>query len=463
MAFSTPVFLFCFFPITVGLYFFARHKYRNIVLLVASLVFYAWGEPKTIFLMLLSIIVNYTLARIIENKNDGKRKFYLIISIIYNIGVLFIFKYLGFGIEILESVFGIKLNIRDIALPIGISFYTFQILSYVIDVYRKKVPAQKNILDLGLYISLFPQLIAGPIVRYIDISQEIKNRETKQEDIYYGAKRFIFGFAKKILLADQLARIADLAFSGEWNSALGYWIGMVAYTLQIYYDFSGYSDMAIGIGRLFGFHFLENFNFPYIAKSVQEFWRRWHISLSSWFRDYVYIPMGGNRKGTKRTYLNLLIIFLLTGLWHGASYNFIVWGLFHGTFIILERLFLKKYLEKIPVVFQHIYTLLIVMTGWVFFRADNLNAAIVYLGHLFQPYPLDFAKCLYQLNAEVICVFICSIIFIFPHEWIQKVVTRHLQLPLKSILTDIVAVLLLLLSIMYMMGNGFSPFLYFRF
>ena len=340
MVFSSVLFLFGFLPIVLFVYFLSHPRYRNLVLLLASLFFYAWGEPKNVLLMLASIAVNYSLGLLIESKSKG-RKLFLILSLVFNLGMLFYFKYLNFAADIWAGITGHSLGIKDIALPIGISFFTFQIMSYVIDVYRENVPAQKSIIDLALYISLFPQLIAGPIVRYVDVEAQIKHRECSWAKAYDGATRFMIGFAKKVLIADQLAVLVDLVFDRAgvgYHSIAGHWIGAVAYALQIYYDFSGYSDMAIGLGKLFGFDFLENFNYPYISRSIQEFWRRWHISLSTWFRDYLYIPLGGSRKGTVRTYINLIIVFLATGIWHGASFNFVVWGLYYAVFLVLEGL-----------------------------------------------------------------------------------------------------------------------------
>ena len=367
MVFSSSLFLFGFLPVVLAIYFFSHNRYRNLVLLIASLFFYAWGEPRNVLVMLASILINYLLGLGIE-KASKQKKLFLILSVLYNIGVLFYFKYLNFAGSIWESLTGQTLNMKTIVLPIGISFFTFQIMSYVIDVYRGNVPAQKNLINLALYISLFPQLIAGPIVRYIDVEAQIKQRESTWDGAYVGVKRFAIGFAKKVLIADQLATLADTVFAGgNYPSMLSHWIGIIAYTLQIYYDFSGYSDMAIGLGKIFGFDFLENFNYPYISRSIKEFWRRWHISLSSWFRDYLYIPLGGNRKGKVRTYINLIIVFFVTGLWHGASFNFIVWGLYYAVFLVIERLGFGKRLEKLPRIIQHVYTLLVVVIGWVFF------------------------------------------------------------------------------------------------
>ena len=345
MVFSSFVFLIYFLPITVLGYYLMPGKGKNLWLLLASLIFYAWGEPKYIILMLVSILINYGLGLLIEKENSqAGRKAWMIFSVIYNLGILVWFKYLHFFADTVDSVFGLSLVkqhpfLETITMPIGISFFTFQILSYVTDVYRKEVKAQRNPLKLALYISLFPQLIAGPIVRYIDVAEQIEHRTITFDKAYRGTVRFMRGFIKKVLLSNTLAQVATMAFDDKLavGSMSMAWIGIICYSLQIYFDFSGYSDMAIGLGKIFGFDFLENFNYPYISGSVREFWRRWHISLSSWFRDYLYIPLGGSRKGAWRTYRNMFIVFFVTGLWHGASYNFILWGLFHGVFLVLER------------------------------------------------------------------------------------------------------------------------------
>ncbi|MGN0514346.1 MAG: MBOAT family O-acyltransferase [Lachnospiraceae bacterium] len=459
MVFSSAIFLFAFLPILLLVYFLIDRKLRNIVLLIASLVFYAWGEPKNVFLMLLSITVNYFLGLLIERFEKGA-KFFLVISIVYNLGMLFVFKYLNFTVDIINSVAKTSIDIAPIVLPIGISFFTFQIMSYVIDVYWHNVKAQKNIINLALYISLFPQLIAGPIVRYIDVNEQITERKTDWNKIYEGFLRFTIGFAKKILIADQLSTLADAVFAGNYPSILGHWIGIIAYSLQIFFDFSGYSDMAIGLGKVFGFDFLENFNYPYISKSIKEFWRRWHISLSSWFRDYVYIPLGGSRKGKVRTYINLTIVFFLTGLWHGASYNFIVWGLFYVVFLIIERLGFDKVLEKMPAVLQHIYALIIILIGWVFFRAENLTAALDYIKYMFIPSGNDVANFNLIMNGQYWFCIAAGIFFSVPHKKLSGIKDSSV---IGNTVYNIFAIAVFVIAICYMVGSGFSPFLYFRF
>lgn len=458
MVFSSSIFLFVFLPVVFLLYFVSADKYRNVILLLASLFFYSWGEPKNILVMLASILINYCMGFLVE-KNKTRRKLFLVLSVIYNLGVLFIFKYLNFTVDTINTVFGGNIKIRQILLPIGISFYTFQIMSYVIDVYRGNAKVQKNIINLALYVSLFPQLIAGPIVRYVDIEKQLNERKTTWEYAYAGIMRFSIGFSKKVLIADQLAKLADTVFGGQYPSAFLNWAGIIAYALQIFFDFSGYSDMAIGLGKIFGFDFNENFNYPYISKSIQEFWRRWHISLSTWFRDYLYIPLGGSRAGNVRTYINLLIVFFMTGLWHGASFNFIVWGLFYAVFLIIERLGLAEQLKKIPAVFSHIYALLVILIGWVFFRADNLTAAVEYIKGMFTLSGSDWTNFRFIMTSEYWCLLAAGIIFSIPHT---KIVEK-LKTSTGEIIYQTGVMMVFLLAVCYMVGSGYSPFLYFRF
>ncbi|MBO5274094.1 MAG: MBOAT family protein [Clostridia bacterium] len=463
MIFSSTLFLFLFLPLVLLIYYAIPKKFlpaKNIVLLIASLIFYAWGEPLNIVLMILSIVCNYIFGLAIGiSKNDAfARKVVLVISLIYNLGLLFFFKYFNF---VTGNVF------EYIALPIGISFFTFQIMSYTIDVYLKNCKPQKNLFDLGLYISLFPQLIAGPIVRYIDVNDELACRDYNLDKIFRGVSRFIMGLAKKVLVSNTVALLADTIFAIDrgLNSATA-WLGIIAYALQIYYDFSGYSDMAIGLGHMLGFNFLENFNYPYISKSVQEFWRRWHISLSTWFRDYLYIPLGGNRKGKVRTYVNLLIVFFCTGLWHGASFNFIVWGLFYGFFLILERLFLGKLLQKIPAFIGHFYTLIVALVGWVFFRADDLEHAIAYLGAMFNFGNFGLVRAAAQLDNLTGIIMIAAIIFSAPLlPWLRrKLISISGGNELPALILNVAGcIMLLLTSIVFLTGSDYNPFIYFRF
>ena len=473
MVFSSFVFLIYFLPITVLGYYLMPGKGKNLWLLLASLIFYAWGEPKYIILMLVSILINYGLGLLIEKENSqAGRKAWMIFSVIYNLGILVWFKYLHFFADTVDSVFGLSLVkqhpfLETITMPIGISFFTFQILSYVIDVYRKEVKAQRNPLKLALYISLFPQLIAGPIVRYIDVAEQIEHRTITFDKAYRGTVRFMRGFIKKVLLSNTLAQVATMAFDDKLavGSMSMAWIGIICYSLQIYFDFSGYSDMAIGLGKIFGFDFLENFNYPYISRSVREFWRRWHISLSSWFRDYLYIPLGGSRKGAWRTYRNLFIVFFVTGLWHGASYNFILWGLFHGMFLVLERWKLGAFLERIPQVFRHIYTLLIVMIAWVFFRAETLPEAGQYLLQMVNVTHWNWNVVYTNINPEQVAFMILGILFSLPvvDRFTERFVENGRRKQVWNSLYLAVVGGGFILSICYMTGSGFNPFIYFRF
>jgi len=411
MLFSAPIFLFAFLPLVLAVYFLAPRIARNTWLLIVSLVFYAWGEPIVAIVMLLSIAMNYAFGIWVDRaRSKGGGKGVVAVAVAANLSLLFVFKYsdwlwqgLGWRLarwglldarpESLGSHVGADSWLRtafleqdgSIRLPIGISFFTFQALSYVIDVYRREAPVQKRFRDIALYIALFPQLIAGPIVRYRDVAEQIVHRIGTLEKFASGARRFVIGLAKKVLIANVCASAADQVFAlpPEQLTPAVAWLAVVAYTLQIYFDFSGYSDMAIGLGRMFGFEFLENFRHPYVSRSITEFWRRWHISLSTWFRDYLYIPLGGNRRGPARTYANLLVVFFLCGLWHGASLTFVVWGLYHGTFLVFERLGLSAWLDRWPKVLQHVYALLVVMIGWVFFRAETFEQAQHFLAAMF--------------------------------------------------------------------------------
>lgn len=385
MVFSSTLFLFVFLPLVLIAYYapwFGKRNYKNGILLLASLFFYAWGEPAFFFLMAASICVNWGIGLVLDRTSKmSVRKIWLFAAVVFDLGMLFVFKYATFVAKNLNLLLGENTLNINIALPIGISFFTFQILSYVIDVYRKKVAVQKSVFKLGLYISMFPQLIAGPIVRYETIAEEINTRKENLTDFTEGFRRFVYGLGKKSLIANYMAVVADnIFFYSDSMAVLTAWIGIIAYTLQIYFDFSGYSDMAIGLGRMFGFHFDENFNYPYIAKSVTEFWRRWHISLSTWFRDYVYIPLGGNRCSRGRWVRNMFVVWLLTGIWHGANWTFIVWGLFYLVFLLFEKF--TGFAEKLKW-FGHVYTLLVVMAAWVFFRAASIGDALDYLGVMF--------------------------------------------------------------------------------
>ncbi len=472
MVFSSTVFLFIFLPVVLIINFLLKQEYRNFFLLLASLVFYAWGEGILVLLMLFSIGTNYLsglgISYFLEKKQIFS-KWILGIAVAINLGLLFYYKYANFLVEIFQD-FGLYLEYdhKSILLPIGISFFTFQGISYLVDVYRKETEVQENLFHLGLYISFFPQLIAGPIVRYHDIAEEIKDRTTGVPLFTEGVIRFIRGLAKKVIIANSAALIADQVFSlpGSEISLLSAWLGILCYTIQIYFDFSGYSDMAIGLGKMLGFNFKENFNYPYISKSIQEFWRRWHISLSTWFRDYLYIPLGGNRKGLGRTYANLIIVFFITGLWHGASWNFIFWGLFHGLFLILER---SKVLNTIkwPIFLQHLYVLVVVIIGWVFFRVETMNEAIAYLGSMFGLTAGEDVTALIYVSPYSVTTIVLALIFSMPlrvwfNEFVRKLGSRQLETVYGACIY-IFYLGLFLLSIIQLAQSSYNPFIYFRF
>lgn len=469
MVFSSTVFLFIFLPITLVGYYLIQPSFRNVFLLIMSLLFYAAGEPKFVFVMMASILANYIAGRVIGSFLDALlfiRRILLAIAVVLNLGLLFYWKYYDFAVSNINILLRLSLPLRHIVLPIGISFFTFQGMSYVLDVYLGKAQVQKNLLHVALYIALFPQLIAGPIVRYTDISAQIMNRKETLLDFAQGIQRFSVGLAKKVVLSNSFALLADQAF-GTDPVQLGMglaWLGALAYTMQIYFDFSGYSDMAIGLGRMFGFHFLENFNYPYIAGSVSNFWRRWHISLSSWFRDYVYIPLGGNRKGN--VYLHLLTVFFLTGLWHGASWNFVVWGMWHGAFLIVERIFRNKKVPKIPYVVKLCYTMLEVVIGWVFFRAENLTVAAKYIKCMFGFsnfgqsngwgifYFHDF------LFTFLIAAVACTPVIPKIREFADIYIIPN---RLREVMAPVLCSVLLLGSIGFLSVTRYNPFIYFNF
>jgi len=471
MVFSSLVLVSIFLPVVLILHTaIGNRKMQNALLLIASLLFYAFGEPVYVFLMLASALLNYGFALLLER---GRSKVVLTLAVIVNIGLLGVFKYTGFLLTNINAAFGLSLPVPEIILPIGISFFTFQALSYVIDVYREEVPAQKSYAKLLLYISFFPQLIAGPIVRYVDVAREIDERTISLDKIAFGLRRFIVGLGKKVLIANAMGAAADYVFNhGAANlNVLATWIGAIAYLMQIYYDFSGYSDMAIGLGRMFGFHFKENFNYPYISASIQEFWRRWHISLSSCFRDYVYIPLGGNRKGRGRTVLNRIIVFFLTGLWHGANWTFILWGLFHGFFLLLEEF--VPLIKKLPRFLLRIYTLLAVTVGFVLFRADTIGEAGVYICQMFSGFDFSAGVMSFAVQALTpyfICMLLAAILCCGP---LAKLTERVRGLETKQTLTTgenvlqmasfVLAFLLLGWCMIRLAGGSYNPFIYFRF
>jgi alginate O-acetyltransferase complex protein AlgI len=475
MVFSSVVFLFLFLPFTLIVHYFLDPRYRNFFLLLVSLSFYSWGEGLLTILIVVSIFINYFGGLLIDKfkqHNDRAAKLTLAVFIMLNVAVLIYFKYFNFLLSNLQALHLFSsVSLRPIHLPIGISFYTFHIISYLIDVYRRDAISQKNPFDLGLYIFLFPQLVAGPIIRYKDISQKIASRFIIGEDFTKGAIRFIRGLAKKMIVANTAAVIADAAFAiepSELPVAVS-WLGIICYTLQIYFDFSGYSDMALGLGKMLGFNFPENFNYPYIARSIREFWQRWHISLSTWFRDYLYIPLGGNKEGTFKTYRNMFIVFFVTGFWHGASWNFIVWGLFHGTFLALERAGLSKLLNRTPRILNHIYTLLVVMLAWVFFRANDLTHAISYLKSMMGVFSGNNYIALMDIDAYTIFVLILGIIFSTNirgslDAFIRKKISPKLTLSNSYTMVGFFLYLILFFfSVIELAQNNYNPFIYFRF
>lgn len=474
MLFSSLIFLWYFLPVIFFLYFITKNpKIRNGVLLCGSIFFYAWGEPRYVLLMLVSIGLNYGFGRLIASlKNRQAAWWGLALCVAVNLSLLGYFKYFNFAVGIvngvLRQVSGERwmVSAREIALPIGISFYTFQALSYVVDVYRGTIQVQKNLFRLALYISFFPQLIAGPIVKYHDVCEQIESRRCTSSGMAYGIKRFSYGLAKKMLLANSFAAAVD-GILGKPLELLGsetVWLMAVLYTLQIYFDFSGYSDMAIGLGKMFGFDFMENFQYPYLSASIREFWRRWHISLSTWFREYLYIPLGGNRKGQVRTCLNLLIVFFATGLWHGAGATFVVWGLYYGVFLVLERGFLGQILENNRLRFlNHIYVLVIVIVGWVIFRADTLRDAGTLLHRMIiwreGTYPVELFS-----NTKLLFLAFCGVVFCGPLQHFLPCLQTHLYEKEKICPADIaVMAVLLFFCTVYLVNNTYNPFIYFRF
>ncbi len=463
MLFTSISFLYYFLPTIIILYFITPKKYRNYILLIFSIIFYMYGEPKYVILMLVEILVAYFGALLIDKY---KSKEIFLITIIIHIGLLCVFKYTDLFIGTINSIFKTNISFLNIALPIGISFYTFQILSYVIDVYRGKVKVQKNILKLATYVSLFPQLIAGPIVRYETICDELDNRDETIEKFSLGVRRFIIGLAKKVLIANMLGELCTKFSLVDERSVLFYWIFAISYMLQVYFDFSAYSDMAIGLGKMFGFTFLENFNYPFISKSITEFWRRWHISLSSWFKDYVYIPLGGSRKGTLKLVRNILIVWFLTGIWHGAAYNFIIWGLFIGVFLVIEKLWLSKYISKLPKFLRNIYVLFIIMISFIMFNAGSINEAFFNIKGLFglnkevfiNNYTIYYLKS--YLIVLIIAIFGATPLF---KNIIEKLKKSKCLNKIINVLEPIFLIILLLLVTAYLIDSSYNPFLYFRF
>ena len=462
MVFTSISFIYYFLPLLLIFYFVVPKKFRNIILLMFSVLFYFYGEPKYILLMLIEVLISYVVGLLIDKY---KSKNILIIGIFIHVLLFGIFKYFNFVIINVNNLFHSNLNLLNVVLPIGISFYTFQIISYEIDVYNKKVNVQSNILKYFLYVFLFPQLIAGPIVRYQDVNNEIDNRNVTFEMFANGLRRFIIGLSKKVIIANNLGELCNIYLNLGDKSVLFTWIFAISYMLQIYFDFSGYSDIAIGLGKMLGFNFPENFNYPYMAKSITDFWRRWHMTLSSWFRDYVYIPLGGNKKGVLKQIRNILIVWSLTGLWHGASWNFIVWGLYFGILLILEKFILKKYFSNVPKFIKGIYTLFLVMISFVIFQGDSLSSAF------------NIIKGLFGLNGEL---FITNVTLYYLKGYVLFIVlgvisstnyVKNLVIKISNgkgkkiinILEPIYLLILLIIVTMYLIDSSYNPFLYFRF
>jgi len=455
MIFSSIFFLVYFLPLVIGVYYIVHPKLKNTVLLLASLIFYAWGEPVYIGLMMFSILFNYICGLCV-----GKRKSVLIISVIGNLAGLFFFKYADFFIETVNGVFSLKIPLLKLALPVGISFYTFQAMSYVIDVYRGDAKPQKNIISFGTYIALFPQLIAGPIVRYNTIDEQLSSRKVTAESLCKGIVIFIVGLGKKVLLANNIGMLWESMHKMQSLSVVSSWLGIIAFALQIYFDFSGYSDMAIGLGRMFGFEFEKNFNYPYISTSITDFWRRWHISLSTWFKEYVYIPLGGNRVKPMRKRFNLLVVWVLTGFWHGASFNFMLWGLYYAVILILEKDVFGKFIEKLPKILRVLYSLLLVLIGWVFFACDNLTDAVLYLSKMFGIGAAGFIDSVakYAFSANIIILLIAAFA---ATPVARKIVGEKVRK--NPIYVLLPCVVIFVLSVVYLADASYNPFLYFRF
>lgn len=464
MVFSSLVFMFAYLPITLLAYYLVPRQGRNIFLFIVNLIFYGWGEPKLVLLMVFNIFFNYIGGWLVDKyrADAKKKKLFLILTCVLDIAILAVFKYTGMITETLNMLPFLNIPELQISLPIGISFYTFQTMSYVIDVYRDDAPVSKNFINFGTYVALFPQLIAGPIVRYRDVAEQLVNRRETLEMFTRGVKLFMVGLAKKVIIANTMGTLTTNIFATtDENGVVGTWVGMIAYTFQIYFDFSGYSDMACGLGNMMGFEFLKNFNYPYIAKSITDFWRRWHISLSTWFKEYVYIPLGGNRKGVKRQILNLLIVWGLTGLWHGAAYNFVLWGLYYGLLLILEKFVLKKFLDRLPSFVQHIYTLFIIIIGWGLFYFTDVGQLGEFMVDLFnfgngicgdQAFNLIMSNLPMLIIAAVASTPLATMLYTrFEH-------TRFMWIP-----ETLYCMGVLVVSTASLVNQSYNPFLYFRF
>jgi alginate O-acetyltransferase complex protein AlgI len=464
VVFSSLVFMFAYLPITLLAYYLVPRQGRNIFLFIVNLIFYGWGEPKLVLLMVFNIFFNYAGGWLVDKyrADAKKKKLFLILTCVLDIGILAVFKYTGMITETLNMLPFLNIPELQISLPIGISFYTFQTMSYVIDVYRDDAPVSKNFINFGTYVALFPQLIAGPIVRYRDVAEQLVNRRETLEMFTRGVKLFMVGLAKKVIIANTMGTLTTNIFATtDENGVVGTWVGMIAYTFQIYFDFSGYSDMACGLGNMMGFEFLKNFNYPYIAKSITDFWRRWHISLSTWFKEYVYIPLGGNRKGVKRQILNLLIVWGLTGLWHGAAYNFVLWGLYYGLLLILEKFVLKKYLDRLPSFVQHIYTLFIIIIGWGLFYFTDVGQLGEFMVDLFNFGNGICGNQAFNLIMSNLPMLIIAAVASTPLA--ATLYTRFEHTRFMWILETLYCMGVLAVSTASLVNQSYNPFLYFRF
>ncbi len=472
MLFSSITFLFAFLPVVLLVYYICPVKYKNFTLMIFSLLFYSWGEPKFIIVMVVSVVVGYVMGLLTDyflcKKKEKQAKLMVVLSVTINLGILFFFKYIGFFTENINKIPGVNLKVLELALPLGISFYTFQILSYSVDVYRRTAKVQKNIINLAAYITLFPQLIAGPIVRYETVAEQLESRKESVDDFGEGVRRFVIGLGKKVLIANTAGEIFDnlSKLTGSENTIILSWICAIAFSLQIYFDFAGYSDMAIGLGRMFGFKFLENFNYPYISSSITEFWRRWHISLSSWFRDYVYIPLGGNRSGKFKTIRNIFIVWLLTGFWHGASWNFVIWGLYYFVLLMIEKNGFSKILDKLPKAVSRIYALFFINLGWVIFAYDKLPALKNALLNMFGLNGLSFSNNLTMFYLVSYGIFLVIAFFAatpIPKKLCAGILEKVNNTNISAVVEMIYLFAVLLLSTAFLASEAFNPFLYFRF
>ena len=464
MVFSSLTFMFAYLVVTLAVYFAAPLKWRNLVLLLVSLFFYGWGEPVYILIMFLSTFIDYSHGLLVDKyrHKDKVARWFVGQSVVFNLLLLGFFKYYDFIAVNLSLIPGIHIEPMGIPLPIGISFFTFQTMSYTIDVYRQDAPAQRNIINFGAFVTMFPQLIAGPIVKYKTVATELNHREHTSENFALGVSRFCVGFAKKVLLANSVGALWDASLAAQGDGTLtlvGGWLGLLAYTFQIYFDFSGYSDMAIGLGQAMGFHFDENFNYPYLANSVTDFWRRWHISMGSWFREYLYIPLGGNRGGTAKALRNTFIVWLATGIWHGASWNFILWGLYFGVLLVLEKYVLRNVLAKTPAFIKHLYTLILVMVGWGLFAIEDLSRCAAYLKVCFGGGALWSAGNGYDLRSYAVTLIILAV----SSTTLGKTVWNRLPEKVQQVATPVLMLASLVIGTAYLVSGSYNPFLYFRF